>query len=105
MKIENYLRAAATATLLSACLALGACGERTNREDFLSLIKGKTEPQVLKNAGKPAKVDDQSETRHVWTYNARTFDVQHQNKTDDKTVVIFTPGTEGKLVVSEVTFE
>jgi hypothetical protein len=49
-------------------------------------------------------VDDQSSSRHVWTYTARTFDIQRQNKTDSKTIVTFTPGADGKLVVTDVKF-
>jgi hypothetical protein len=105
MSIDNYVRTAATAAILSLCLALGACSERTNREDFASLIKGKTEQEVRKNAGKPDSVDETKKDRHVWTYNSRTFDVQQQNKLDAKTIVIFTPSTEGKMVVAEVKFE
>lgn len=104
MNIQNYLRTAATTAILGATLALAACGERTNREDFVSLIKGKTEQQVATNAGKPASVDDKSSSNHVWTYTSRTFDVQHGNKTDAKTIVTFTPGPDGKLVVSDVKF-
>ncbi len=104
MKVQNCLRNAATTAILSVCLALAACGERTNREDFVGLIKGKTEQQVRTNAGKPESVEDQSASRHVWTYTSRTFDVQRQNKMDGKTIVTFTPNTEGKLVVSDVSF-
>ena len=104
MKID-YLRAAATAAILTVSLVLGACSERTNREDFASLIKGKTEQEVRKNAGKPDSVDETNKGRHVWTYNSRTFDIQQQNKFDARTVVIFTPSPEGKMVVGEVKFE
>lgn len=102
--LNNPLRAAAAAVLLTLCLALAACGERTNRDDFAQLIKGKTEQDVLKNAGKPVSVDEKSD-RHVWTYDSRTFDVSNQNKTDPHTTVIFTPSPEGKWVVAEVKFE
>jgi len=104
-KIMNPVRALATTAVLAVTLALGACSERTNREDFSSLIKGKTEQEVLKNAGKPSSKDETSNERHVWTYNSRTFDVAQANKFDDKTVVIFTPSPEGKMVVAEVKFE
>ena len=104
MTIRNCLRTAATTAILGASLVLAACGERTNREDFVGLIKGKTEQQVATNAGKPASVEDQSSGRHVWTYTSRTFDVQRQNKTDAKTIVTFTPGPDRKLVVSDVKF-
>lgn len=105
MTIDDYMRTAATALILTLCLTLGACSERTNREDFSSLIKGKTEQQVRKNAGKPDSVDETNKDRHVWTYNSRTFDVQQQNRLDARTVVIFTPSAEGKMAVAEVKFE
>ena len=103
--INRHLRTAATALALAACLVLGACSERTNRDDFASLIKGKTEQEVLKNAGKPSKVEEPSNSRHVWTYTSRTFDVQNGNKLDSKTIVIFAPSPEGTMVVAEVKFE
>jgi hypothetical protein len=105
MNIADYVRTAATAAILTLCLVLSACSERTNREDFTSLIKGKTEQEVRKNAGKPDSVDETNNGRHVWTYNSRTFDIQQQNKLDARTVVIFTPSPEGKWVVAGVKFE
>ena len=103
--IDNPLRAVATAAILAICLVIGACSERMNREDFVTLVKGKTEQEVLKLEGKPTSVDDKSADRHVWTYTSRTFDVSNQNKFDPKTVVIFSPSAEGKMVVTQVLFE
>lgn len=103
--IDDYLRTATAAAILGVCLAFGACSEKMNRDDFAQQLKGKTEQEVLKNAGKPNTRDDTKADRHVWTYTARTFDVQNQNKFDAKTVVIFSPSTEGKMVVAEVLFE
>jgi outer membrane protein assembly factor BamE (lipoprotein component of BamABCDE complex) len=103
--IDNPLYAAATAALLAVCLVLGACSERTNREDFATLLKGKTEQEVLKVAGKPATIDDKSDQLHVWTYTSRTFDVENKNKFDAKTVVIFSPSAEGKMVVTQMRYE
>ena len=105
MNTDTHLRAAVTAAILALCLVLGACSERVNREDFAQQLKGKTEPEVLKYAGKPDVKDDQRGDRHVWTYNHRTFDVQNNNKFDAKTIVIFTPSAEGKMAVGEVKFE
>ena len=103
--IDNHLRAAATAAILAICLVLGACSERMNREDFVTLLKGKTEQEVLKLEGKPTTADDKAGERHVWTYASRTFDVSNQNKMDAKTIVIFGRSAEGKMVVTEVLFE
>jgi hypothetical protein len=104
MKIDT-LRAAATAAILAFTLALGACGERMNREDFATLINGKTEEEVMKQTGKPQSVEEPSADRHVWTYTSRTFDIQHQNKMDNKAIVVFTRSPEGKMTVAEVKFE
>ena len=105
MKIDHYLRTAATAAILAACVVFSGCSERTNREDFTTQLMRKTEPEVLKYVGKPDAKDEQKGDRHVWTYNHRTFDVQKNNKFDDRTLVIFTPSAEGKMAVSEVKFE
>ena len=103
--IDNPLRAAATAAILAICLVFGACSERMNREDFVTLLKGKTEQEVLKIEGKPTTVDDKKSDRRVWTYTSRTFDVNNQNKMDAKTIVIFSQSAEGKMVVTQVLFE
>ena len=49
--IDHPLRVLATAALLALGVAFAGCSERTNREDFSSLIRGKTEAEVRKNAG------------------------------------------------------
>jgi hypothetical protein len=103
--IDNPLRAAAAAAILASCLLFSACSERMNREDFVTLLKSKTEQEVLKIEGKPTTVDDKAADRHVWTYTSRTFDVSNKNKMDAKTIVIFSPSAEGKLVVTQVLFE
>jgi len=103
--ISRHLRLAATVATVALCFALGGCAEKINREDFAQQLKGKTEPEVLKNAGKPDAKDETKSDRHVWTYNSRTFDVQNQNKFDARAIVIFTPSSEGKMAVAEVKFE
>lgn len=105
MRLADHLRTAATAAIVALCLVAGACSERVNREDFATQLRGKTEAETLKFAGKPSSVDDESADRHLWTYTDRTFDVNNQNKFDAKTIVIFTRSAEGKLVVTEVKFE
>jgi hypothetical protein len=90
------------AAILAA--ALIACSEVSNREDFASQLKNKTEPEVMKFAGKPIKVDDADPNHIVWIYKQRTFDVPTR-KTDPETDVIFSPGPDGKLHVNEVVFK
>lgn len=104
---NECLRAGTVTAILIGCLALGACSEKTNREDFATLTKGKTQDQVLSSAGKPALRSDTADGRPVWTYTSRTFDIQNQNKFDAKTRVIFgfNPAVQGQLIVSEVVYE
>jgi len=102
---DNPLRPVAKAVILAICLVLSACSERINRDDFVTLLKGKTEQEVLKIEGKPTTVDDKNAERHVWAYASRTFDVNNQNKMDAKTIVVFSPSAEGKMVVTQVLFE
>ena len=91
-----------TATV--AAFALSACGEVSNREDFASQLKNKTEAEVLKYAGKPAAVDNADPGRVMWVYKSRTFDAP-TGKRDSETDVIFTPSSDGKLHVADVVFK
>ena len=100
MKTKLYMTFAAVA----AALALAACSETSNREDFASQLKNKTEPEVMKYAGKPVKVDGTDPNHVVWIYKARTFDVPTR-KTDAETDVIFSPAADGKLHVVSVVFK
>ena len=90
--------------IVAVMLTLAGCSELSNREDFASALKNKTEPEVLKYAGKPAQVDAARSEMTVWIYKSRTFEVQTR-KTDPQTTVLFTPSADGKLHVSEVKFE
>jgi hypothetical protein len=88
----------------AAFLAFSGCSELTNREDFATGLKHKTESEVLKYAGKPKEVDRASAERVTYIYKSRTFEVATR-KTDSETDVIFTPESDGKLHVSEVVFK
>ena len=76
----------------------------SNREDFASQLKNKTEPEVLQYAGKPAQVDRTNPDRVAWIYKSRTFDVATR-KTDPETDVVFAPSSDGKLHVADVVFK
>jgi hypothetical protein len=90
---------------VAVCLVFGACSEKMNREGFITLLKGKPEHEVLKIEGKPAAVDDKRAERHVWTCTSRTFAVGNQTKMDAMTTAIFSPSTEGRMVVEQALFE
>jgi hypothetical protein len=87
-----------------AVLAFSACSEVSNREDFASALKNKTEPEVVKYAGKPVQIDRSDPAHVTYVYKARTFDVPTR-KTDPETDVIFTPSPDGQLHVAEVVFK
>jgi hypothetical protein len=87
-----------------AVFALSGCQDLSNREDFESAMKSKTESEVVKYAGKPADID-RSDPNHVkYVYKSRTFDVATR-ATDSETDVIFTPSPDGQLHVAQVVFK
>jgi hypothetical protein len=75
-----------------------------NREDFVTLLKNKTEPEVIQIAGKRAAVDAPDQSDVVWIYKQRTFDVPTRRK-DPETDAVFSRGEDGKMHVAEVTFK
>lgn len=89
---------------MAAAVLIGGCAERTNREDFTSLLRNKTEQEVAKIAGKPAEVRTLDPKHVVWIYKARTFDVATR-QADPHTTVTFAPGDDGKLHVAQIRFE
>lgn len=104
MSIPGMLRKFAAAAAVAAIVAAGGCAEQSNRDDFSSLLKNKTEAEVLKFAGKPAQVDSSQPDRLAWVYKSRTFDVATR-KSDPQTTVIFKRAEDGKLHVAEVVFD
>jgi hypothetical protein len=100
----HQLKISSMAVAVAALVALAGCGELSNREDFASQLKNKTEPEVLKYAGKPAQVDSTDPNHVAWIYKSRTFDVPTR-KTDAETDVIFTASADGKLHVADVVFK
>lgn len=101
MSAARTLWVAVTAAVM---LALSGCGDLTNRDDFASQLKDKTETEVLKYAGKPSSIDKANPARVAWIYKARTFDVQ-TGRRDAEADVIFAPGSDGKLHVADVVFK
>ena len=92
-----------TMTML-AVFTFGACSETSNREDFATALKNKTEPEVIRYAGKPNQIDRSDPNRVMYVYKSRTFDVPTR-KTDPQTDVIFTPSPDGQLHVADVVFK
>jgi hypothetical protein len=100
----DRIKLSCMAFAVAGVFALGGCGDLSNREDFAAQLKNKTEPEVLKYAGKPAQVDSTDPNHVAWIYKSRTFDVPTR-KTDAETDVIFTASADGKLHVADVVFK
>ena len=98
------MRTLTALTTMIVAFTFAGCSELSNREDFASQLKNKTEQEVRKYTGEPAQVDNERSGRTSWIYKSRTFDIATR-KTDAKTIVIFAPADDGKLHVTEVVFE
>ena len=95
---------ASTLAALVMIFGVGACSELSNRDDFVSALKNKTEAEVTRFAGKPVAVDSADPKHVVWIYKGRTFEMPSR-KTDAETDVIFSVAADGKLHVVDVTFK
>ena len=98
------LKQATALTAVIAAVTFAGCSDITNREDFVTLLRNKTEPEVIQMAGKPAAVETRDESHVVWVYRKRTLDVPTRTR-DAETDVVFSPGEDGKLHVADVTFK
>jgi hypothetical protein len=91
--------------LFAAGLVLAACGDIHSRSEFTTMVMDKSEDEVKSAAGKPAEIDTTNPDHVVWTYKLETFDIDHGNRRDEKTMVIFErKGPGGKLKVTNVQF-
>ena len=75
--------------LIFVVLTLSACGQVLSREDLITAVVGKSEQEVTQQLGKPDAVEDSNSARVTWTYNRKTFDLEHQNKVDSKAMLLF----------------
>jgi hypothetical protein len=102
----NFLARFAAMSLLAASFALAGCSEMLSRSDFTTRVKDKSDAEVAKLVGKPSAVDESKPERVTWIYSSRTFNIDAGNKFDTKAIVVFNKkASDGKLVVSDVTFE
>jgi hypothetical protein len=100
----NHPRTFLIVAAAALAFAASGCSEVSNREDFTSQVKNKTEAEVVKFVGKPASVDNTDPARVMWVYKSRTFDVATR-QTDPETDVIFAKAPDGKLHVADVVFK
>lgn len=84
-------RGLGTAVCAIAMLLMAGCGDVYVHEEFDKLTMRKSEAEVVSLIGKPVSVDANNPAHVVWTYYAKTFDIENQNKRDIKAVVIFEP--------------
>lgn len=100
------LRRLGAALAATAILLVAGCGEIHGRDEFNKEVMNKGEDDIVKSVGKPAAVDASNPERVTWTYYSITYNIENQNKMDQKTIVVLKrdqPG--GKLRAIETRFE
>jgi hypothetical protein len=93
------------AALLSAALALGACGGGSHsRGQFQGHVVGKAEDEIVSRVGKPDEMDGKDPAKPRWVYKGKTFDPDNFNQVDKTATIILEKGADGKLVGRDVLF-
>ena len=102
----NWNRAAQCLFVAIATFVLAGCGASDYpRGQFSGYVIGKTEDQIVAQVGKPTSVDNSNPAAPVWTYAKKTFDVDNNNKGDDKVLVFMKKGADGKLTGQDTNFQ
>src|SRR4051812_19612425 len=102
---SGLLRSLSAFLIAAAVLVVAGCGEIYGHEEFEKQGKSKSEDDIVKQLGKPASVDNSNHSRVIWTYNAITYDIDHENKRDSKTNLVMAPnGSNNKLQVVDVQY-
>lgn len=94
-KSNTHYRAAINVALIAVGLTLSGCAEKLSREDFTTRTKDKTEQEISKVMGKPARIDDADPTAVKWIYPDRTFNIEKGNSFDARAIVVFGPASPG----------
>ena len=103
---RTLTRMLGAAVFMAAILLMSGCGEVFGHEEFSKMIMNKPEDEVTAAIGKPVTVDAANPAHVVWTYYAKTYDIDNGNKRDTKELVIFEPSpTTQKLQVVDIKFE
>jgi hypothetical protein len=97
--------AAAISMLLACLVMLAACSDLRSREDFSTLVREKSEQDVVKALGKPSQIDHAQPPAVRYVYTSRTFHIENGNKVDARAVVVFRPSTDGTLKAAEVSYD
>jgi hypothetical protein len=104
MRTTGWTRALRAAAFALSLVFVAACGQIYSRSDFTTMVMDKSDDEVMKKVGKPTTVDSSNPEQVTWTYYSETFNVDNQNKRDQKTVVTLKKGSDGKLKVTAVQF-
>ena len=90
---------------LLTAVALAACSGGYQRGIFQGYVIDSTEEQIASKVGKPDQIDNKDPNAPRWIYLKKTFDPDNQNKTDERTVIVFKkdPKTD-KFVGAEIQF-
>jgi len=100
-------RKLALALLVSAALALAACGQSGGyqRGIFTGYVVDTAEDDIVSKVGKPDSVDAADPNAPKWVYNKKTFDPDNMNKSDEVTIIVMKKDSAtGKLKGAEVLF-
>lgn len=101
----SWSRVAQCFAVMITILVLAGCGASDYpRGQFSGYVIGKTEEQIIAQVGKPTEIDNSNPASPVWIYNKKTFDVDNNNKSDDKVLVFMKKGADGKLVGDDTVF-
>ena len=102
----SWNRAAQCFSVAIATIFLAGCGASDYpRGQFSGYVVGKTEEQIIAQVGKPNEVDNSNPAAPVWVYKKKTFDVDNNNKGDDKVLVFMKKGADGKLMGQDTVFQ
>ena len=94
--------------VLALCMVafLAACsGGGYQRGIFQGYVIDANEEEITNKIGKPDQVDNSRPDAPRWTYNKKTFDPENQNKTDERTIIVFRKDAKtGRMIGAEVVF-
>src|SRR6202008_380516 len=93
IKKDILWRTTGAALLTLSMLVMSGCGDVYLHEEFEKLTMNKSESDVTETLGKPVAVDASNPAHVLWTYYAKTFNIDNENKRDIKEVLIFEPDT------------
>lgn len=90
---------------VAAAFVLAACSDGGfQRGVFHGKVIDKTPDEVASAFGPPASIDQSSPDNPRFYYAKKTFNPDDMNKVDEKTVVEFAKGKDGKIIAVDVSY-